>query len=131
MGETREDRVDMAITLRDLDVESIPINFLNPVEGTTLEGADFITPMECLKCIAIVRALLPTKSIMVMGGREVNLRDLQSMIFFAGANGTLLGNYLTTSGRDAHTDQQMLRDLNLKCDHFDNDHSPAFNTAAS
>jgi biotin synthase len=113
MGETREDRVDLAITLRELDINSIPINFLNPGEGTPLAGAQFLTPMECLKCIAVYRLLLPTKSIMVMGGREVNLRDLQTMMFFAGANGALLGNYLTTTGREREDDIQLIRDLDL------------------
>ena len=111
MGESREDRVDLAMTLRELDVNPVPVNFLNPMKGTALEDARHLTPMECLKCIAVFRAILPTKDIFAMGGREVNLRDLQSMMFFAGANGTLLGNYLTTTGRTPEDDIRMIHDL--------------------
>lgn len=113
MGESPAQRVEMAFTLKELDVDSVPINFLNPIEGTRLEGASNLTPMECLKTIAIYRMILPGKRITVCGGREKNLRDLQSWIFFAGANGTMIGNYLTTLGRNVDTDLTMFRDLGL------------------
>uniref|UniRef100_C6E9C1 Biotin synthase n=1 Tax=Geobacter sp. (strain M21) TaxID=443144 RepID=C6E9C1_GEOSM len=114
LGESAAQRVEMALTLKDLDVDSVPMNFLNPIEGTRLEGAANISAQECLKTIAIYRLILPGKRITVCGGREKNLRDLQSWIFFAGANGTMIGNYLTTLGRNVDTDLTMFSDLGLK-----------------
>ena len=113
LGESVEQRIEMALTLRELDVNSVPLNFLNPIEGTRLAGADNITPLECLQTIALYRFILPDKRIAVCGGRERNLRDLQSWIFLAGADGTMIGNYLTTTGRPAEQDWQMLKDLEL------------------
>lgn len=111
LGESAAQRVELALTLRDLEVDSVPLNFLNPIKGTPLEGASLITPMECLAAIAIFRFVLPDKKISVCGGRETNLRDLQSWIFMAGASGTMIGNYLTTTGRPPEQDIQMFRDL--------------------
>jgi biotin synthase len=114
MGESAAQRVEMALTLRELAVDSIPLNFLNPIDGTRLAGASNITPQECLVTIALYRLLLPEKKITVCGGREKNLRDLQSWMFFAGASGTMIGNYLTTTGRSTDDDWQMLRDLEVE-----------------
>jgi biotin synthase len=114
LGETMEDRADMAFALRDIGVDSVPINFLMPIPGTPLEGADFMTPMEALKTIALFRMILPDKEIRICGGRVSALRDLHPMIFNAGANGLLMGDYLTTRGRDYAMDHQMLEDLGLK-----------------
>lgn len=114
LGETAAHRVEMALTLRELEVDSVPLNFLNPIEGTRLEGSNLITPQECLVTIAVYRLLLPAKMITVCGGREKNLRDLQSWMFFAGASGTMIGNYLTTTGRNTADDWQMLHDLELE-----------------
>jgi len=113
LGETDEDRVELSMTLRELDVDSIPVNFLNPVPGTPLEGKRDLTPFACLKIIAMMRLCHPAREIIVCGGREVNLRDLQSLMFAAGATGTMAGNYLTTSGRPAEEDVRMIRDLGL------------------
>ncbi|MEI6207428.1 MAG: biotin synthase BioB [Desulfuromonadales bacterium] len=113
LGETFIHRVELAETLRELDVDTVPINFLNPVEGTRLADADFLTPMECLKIIAIYRFMLPEKCLTVCGGRERNLRELQSWIFMAGASGMMTGNYLTTPGRSPEQDHRMLTDLEL------------------
>jgi biotin synthase len=113
LGENFGHRVEMAETLRELDVDTVPINFLNPVEGTRLADARFLTPLECLKIIAVYRFMLPGKSLTVCGGREKNLRELQSWIFLAGASGMMTGNYLTTPGRDPEQDRQMLSDLEL------------------
>ena len=120
LGETAEQRIEMAFTLKELDAESIPLNFLNPIEGTRLAGTSNITPMACLITIALYRLILPGKMITVCGGREHNLRDLQSWIFLAGASGTMIGNYLTTTGRPPEADWQMLKDLGLaieRCSH--------------
>lgn len=116
LGETAAHRIEMALTIRELDVDSVPLNFLNPIEGTRLATADNLTPMECLKTIALYRLILPAKKIAVCGGREKNLRDLQSWMFFAGASGTMIGNYLTTTGRPPEQDWQMLKDLELTVD---------------
>jgi len=114
MGESLRDRVELALLLRDLSVDSIPLNFLNPIQGTPLAGISAITPRECLRTIALFRVICPTASISVCGGREYNLRDLQSWIFRAGANGMMIGNYLTTSGRNPDDDLRMLADLGLE-----------------
>lgn len=113
VGETDEDRVELAMELRALDVDSIPVNFLNPVPGTPLEGTRLLTPIACLKIIAMMRLCHPSREIIVCGGREVNLRDLQSLMFAAGATGTMAGNYLTTAGRPAEEDVRMIADLGL------------------
>lgn len=114
LGETVGQRIEMAFTLKELQVDSVPLNFLNPIPGTVLQDASNITPMECLQAIALFRLILPDRQIPVCGGREHNLRDLQSWIFFAGASGTMIGNYLTTAGRAPEQDWQMLRDLQLE-----------------
>src|SRR3972149_510411 len=114
LGEGWDVRIELLSTLRELDVDSIPINFLNPRPGTPLEGANNLTPIECLTIIALARLMLPAKDIIVCGGRHVNLRDLQPLIFAAGANGMMIGNYLTTPGRDPRDDLRMLADLGLR-----------------
>ena len=113
IGEKDLDRVELAMTLRELSVDSIPVNFLNPVPGTPVEGRRELTPFDCLKIIAMMRLVHPRREIIVCGGREVNLRDLQSLMFAAGATGTMAGNYLTTAGRPAEDDIRMIRDLGL------------------
>jgi biotin synthase len=114
LGESLEQRVELAFTLRELEVDSVPLNFLNPIAGTPLEGKKDLTPLDCLRIIALFRYLLPERRISVCGGREPNLRDFQSWIFMAGASGTMVGNYLTTSGRDRETDLQMFRDAEVE-----------------
>lgn len=113
IGETDADRVELAMTLRELCVDSIPMNFLNPVPGTPVEGRNELTPFVCIKIIAMMRLCHPGREIIVCGGREVNLRDMQSFMFAAGASGTMAGNYLTTTGRPAEDDVRMIRDLGL------------------
>lgn len=114
LGEKWGHRVELAATLKELDVDSIPINFLNPRPGTPLEGARNLTPFECLRIIALFRLMMPKKDIVVCGGRPTNLRDMQPLIFAAGANGMMIGNYLTTAGRNPEEDLQMLKDLGLE-----------------
>ncbi len=109
MGETWEQRVELAFTLRELDVDSIPINFLNPIPGTRLEGHSLMPSLDALKAIALFRCINPSKDITICGGREVTLKDFQSWVFMAGANGLMIGNYLTTKGRDIDMDMEMIR----------------------
>ena len=114
LGETWEQRVEMAFTLKELDVDGIPINFLNPIAGTKMEDRPLLAPLEALKCIALFRFINPDKNILICGGREVTLRDYQSWIMLAGANGLMIGNYLTTQGRTIKTDIEMLKDYSSK-----------------
>ncbi len=114
LGESLAQRVELAFTLRDLDVDSVPLNFLNPVQGTRLEDARHLTPLDCLRIIALFRYALPGKRISVCGGREPNLREFQSWIFMAGASGTMIGHYLTTKGRDREIDLQMFQDAEVE-----------------
>jgi biotin synthase len=116
MGETREDRCDLARSLREIDASVVPVNILNPIEGTPLEKQEPLPPLEILKSIACFRFILPTKEIMIAGGRTVNLRDLQCMVFQAGASALMVGNYLTTLNQPVEKDLQMLRDLGLDPD---------------
>ena len=113
MGETREDRCDLAFTLREIGANVVPVNMLNPIKGTPFENKPGLPPMEILKTIACFRLILPKQEIMVAGGRTVNLRDLQSMIFMAGASALMVGNYLTTLNQPVEKDLQMLKDLGL------------------
>lgn len=114
MGEEWVDRLDMMFTLREIGVDVMPINFLNAIHGTPLEDQPQLHPMECLKIVSVCRFVLPDKELKVAGGREKVLRDLQSWIFFAGADSTMIGNYLTTYGRSPEMDHQMVRDLGLQ-----------------
>jgi biotin synthase len=110
LGENWEQRVELAFTLKELDVDGIPINFLNPIPGTKMGNRPLLKPLEALKCIAIFRFINPDKNILICGGREVTLRDYQSWAMLAGANGLMIGNYLTTQGRNIKTDTDMVKD---------------------
>ena len=116
LGETREDRIDLAFALRDLEADVVPINILNPIPGTPCENNPPLHPLEILKTVACFRLILPRQQILVAGGRAVNLRDAQSLVFAAGASALMVGNYLTTLNRPVEEDLQMLRDLGLEPD---------------
>jgi len=113
MGESVRDRLELAFTLRELNVDSIPINILNPIRGTPLDNEKPIKPLDIMKTISVFRLILPGKNIRIAGGREKNLRDMQGLCLLAGANGLLLGNYLTTQGRTPRDDIMMINDLGL------------------
>src|SRR5438874_513622 len=113
MGETRQDRCDLAFSLRDISANVVPINILNPIKGTPFENVPPLPPLEILKTIACFRFILPRQEIMIAGGRTVNLRDMQSMVFTAGASALMVGNYLTTLNQTVEKDLQMLKDLGL------------------
>ena len=115
LGETPEQRVELALTLRELNVVSVPINILNPVAGTpAAENYRPMPPLDVLKLIAAYRFILPQKDIGVFGGREKALGELQHLMFIAGANVALVGDYLTTQGQAATKDLQMIKDLGLE-----------------
>jgi biotin synthase len=120
MGEVWSDRLDVAFELRGLGADVVPINFLNAVQGTPLyQRAAPLEPLEALKIIALFRFILPDRELKIAGGREKILRDLQSWMFFAGGSSFLIGNYLTTFGRTPDEDHQMLRDLGVPYQTFD------------
>jgi biotin synthase len=109
LGETWRDRIDMAFLLKELDVDSVPINFLIPLKGTALEHRDFLHPFEALKIISLYRFILPQKQSRICGGRMQILGEFNSMIFFAGADSLLTGNYLTTMGRSYEDDLRLIK----------------------
>ncbi len=113
MGESMDDRIKMAFTLRDLEVDSVPINFLMPIPGTPLEHQVPIPALEALHSIALFRFILPDKEIRICGGRGSALGQLHPLILAAGADGFMIGNYLTTSGLDPKEDIKMIHDLGL------------------
>lgn len=113
MGETDEDIMDMATALRDLDVHSIPVNFLHPIAGTPLATVNHLTPQRCLKTLCLFRLVNPTKEIRVAAGREVNLRSLQPLSLYP-ANSIFVNGYLTTPGQKASDAHRMIEDLGFE-----------------
>ena len=113
LGESRDDRCELAFALKELGAHFVPINILNPIAGTPFARQAPLTPLEILKSIACFRFILPRQEIMLAGGRTVNLRDAQSLIFMAGASALMVGNYLTTLNQPVEKDLQMLKDLGL------------------
>jgi biotin synthase len=113
MRETKKDVVNMANSLKVLDADSIPVNFLHAIDGTPLEGTDDLDPRYCLKVLALFRFINPTKEIRISGGREVNLRSLQPLGLYA-ANSIFVGDYLTTKGQESTSDHEMLKDLGFE-----------------
>jgi len=109
MGESPEQLVEAIFALRDLNADSIPINFLMPFDGTPLEGTWNLTPLACLRILAVVRLACPDKEIRMAGGREMHLRSLQSTALEV-ANSLFLGDYLTSEGQDAKSDLAMIAD---------------------
>jgi biotin synthase len=115
MKETKQDVIDMARSLKVLDADSIPVNFLHAIDGTPLEGTDELDPRYCLKVLALFRYINPSKEIRISGGREVNLRSLQPLGLYA-ANSIFVGDYLTTAGQESTADHKMLKDLGFEID---------------
>lgn len=113
MGETARQRAELALQLRELDPVEVPVNFLNPRPGTPLGGSEVLDPHLALHGVALFRLLLPGALLRYAGGREVVLGALQAAGILGGANGLIIGNYLTTLGRPAADDVRMLRDLQV------------------
>jgi biotin synthase len=109
MGESDEDVIDLAFALRELEVTSVPVNFLIPIPGTPLEELRELNPRRCLRILCLFRFLLPTQEIRIAGGREVHLRSLQPLGLYP-ANSIFIGDYLTTPGQAAYSDLMMIRD---------------------
>jgi biotin synthase len=111
LGENIGHRIELAMTLKELDVDSAPINILNPIEGTPLAGIPPLSPIEILLTVAIYRFVLPDQDIKLCGGKEKNMRQLLPLAIIAGCNSFMTGNYLTTLGRDTEKDLEMIADL--------------------
>ena len=112
-GETEEDIIDLALALRELDPQSVPINFLHPIPGTPLAHINYLTPYHCLRILCLIRFLCPTQEIRVAGGRELHLRQLQPLALYP-ANSIFVSGYLTTSGQDAAQAWRMIEDMGLE-----------------
>jgi biotin synthase len=110
MGETHDDLVDMALALRRMNVESIPLNFLNAIDGTPLENVNRITPRDCLRGLAMMRLVNPAAEIRIAGGREIHLGTLQPLGLYA-ANSMFVGDYLTTKGQLPEADYRMIEEM--------------------
>ncbi len=113
MGESLEDRVQLAFELRELEVESIPVNFLDPRPGTPLGELPRLTPHDCLRALAMFRFVNPSRDIRVAGGREVNLRHLQPLALYP-ANSIFCNGYLTTPGQGPEADARMIADAGFR-----------------
>ncbi|KPH74602.1 MULTISPECIES: biotin synthase BioB [Bacillaceae] len=116
MKESKEDVIDMARSLKIIDADSIPVNFLHAIDGTPLEGTEELDPRYCLKVLALFRYMNPMKEIRISGGREVNLRSLQPLGLYA-ANSIFVGDYLTTEGQESTADHKMIEDLGFEIDY--------------
>ena len=108
MGETWLDRIDMAFALKKLGVEAVPINFLVPIKGTALGDKGLLHPFDALKIISLYRYILPEREVRVCGGRLQVLGEFHSLVFAAGADGMITGNYLTTMGRIPEDDLKLI-----------------------
>jgi biotin synthase len=115
MGESDDDIIDLALSLRAMDIDSIPVNFLTSIAHTPFEDKHELTPQRCLKTLCLFRFLNPSKEIRVAGGREINLRSLQPLALYA-ANSIFVNGYLTTPGQEASDAHQMIRDLGFELD---------------
>ncbi|HEY9886802.1 MAG TPA: biotin synthase BioB, partial [Candidatus Obscuribacterales bacterium] len=109
LGETPDDVIDLALALRELEVTSVPLNFLIPIPGTPFSDRGQLTPRQCLRMLCLFRFLLPSQELRIAGGREVQLRSLQPLGLYA-ANSIFIGDYLTTPGQAATADYDMIRD---------------------
>ena len=111
MGESWEDRISMALELKDLDVDGIPLNFLMPIEGTPLADVEKLKLEDVLRTIAIFKIINPTKMVRIIAGREAYLKDSQIMAFLAGASSMMIGGYLTIDGRKPEDDHELLANI--------------------
>jgi len=109
MGESDDDIIDLAYSLREMNVTSVPVNFLIPVAGTPIEASTNLNPRRCLRVLCLYRFILPSQKLRIAGGREMHLRSLQPMGLYP-ANSFFIGDYLTTEGQEARADLEMIRD---------------------
>ncbi|MDE6342034.1 MAG: biotin synthase BioB [Muribaculaceae bacterium] len=115
MGETEEDRIDFALMLREMDVDSVPMNILNPIKGTPLENTPLLPEEDIVRCAAVWRFILPKQTIRFAGGRNRLSEKNMRRILRGGVNGALMGDMLTTIGNNVDEDKAMYRSLGLEC----------------
>lgn len=113
MGESHDDIISMAFDLKELGVQSIPLNFLNSIDGTPLEGKTDLSPQDCLRALAMFRFVNPSRELRISGGREIHLRSLQPLGLYV-ANSVFVGDYLTTKGQAPEEDYKMIEDLGFE-----------------
>lgn len=113
LGETREQRVEFAFQLAELEPHEVPMNFLNPRPGTPLEDREMVSPLEAIRTIALFRLIMPGTTLRYGGGRELTLGDLQAMGLKSGINALITGNYLTTLGQNVGTDREMIEEMKM------------------
>jgi biotin synthase len=113
LGETLRQRAELLTEIAALAVDSVPINFLNPIKGTPLAGRPLVPPLDALRILSAARLAMPATHVVVCGGREATLGEFQALVFFAGASGLLIGDYLTTKGRSAAEDLRLVAALGL------------------
>lgn len=111
LGESMQDRIEMALCLKELDVDSVPLNVLVPIKGTPFESRSTLSCDEVIRTIAIFRIILKDKIIKIAAGRESILKDFQALGFMAGANGMLIGGYLTIRGREVAEDLKLVNEI--------------------
>ena len=124
MGETDDELADVVFALRDLDPDSVPVNFLIPFEGTPLGGEWNLTPQRCLRILAMVRFVCPDAEVRLAGGREIHLRSLQPLALHI-VNSIFLGDYLTSEGQSGHRDLEMIADAGFTVEGADERTLPA------
>jgi biotin synthase len=124
MGESDEDVVDLAVRLRELDPDSVPVNFLIPFEGTPLAERWELTPGRCLRILALFRFFFPDVEVRLAGGREIHLRGMQPLALHL-ANAIFLGDYLTSEGQPGEDDRQMIADAGFTIEGLDEQTLPA------
>lgn len=113
LGESMSQRIDMAFTLKELEVDVIPLNVLVPISGTKMENQERVSVVEIAKTFALFRLINPTRVIKFAAGRETIMKDFQGLLMMAGASGYLTGGYLTTRGRDAVDDENFEKELSM------------------
>ena len=124
LGESEDDLLDLAFALRDLDVDSVPVNFLDAREGTPLAGSPLVEPGYALRSLCMFRFVHPRTDLRVAGGREITLRALQAMALFP-ANSIFTQGYLTTAGATPHADHQMIKDAGFELELASGESVPA------
>jgi len=122
LGEHADDVLDLAYALRDLEVDSVPVNFLDPRPGTPLAGRDLLEPTYALRVLCMFRFLHPTSDLRVAGGREVTLRSMQPLALYP-ANSIFSSGYLTTDGATVSDDHQMIADMGFELEYDTHMHS--------
>lgn len=111
LGETWQDRLEMALTLRELNVDAVPLNMLVPIKGTPLGDLEQLSAVEALRAISLFRLVLNDKDIKIIAGRETVLRDSHILMYMAGANGMMVGGYLTVGGRSVDDDKLLMKEI--------------------